>query len=493
MYFLSIDQGTTSSRAIIFDANFQMVSIAQKEFTQFFPKPDWVEHDANEIWESQWECIINVIKESKIHPSEIAAIGITNQRETIVAWDKNTGKPICRAIVWQDRRTAKDCDVDAKNLGIDYLSQKTGLVFDAYFSASKIRWILKNIPEAKSLIQQNQLCVGTIDSWILFNLTQGVSFFTDASNASRTNLMNIRTGKWDTELLNYYEIPEDILPEIKDNIYDFGYATMEGVKIEIRAMAGDQQAALFGHQCYKPFEAKNTIGTGCFILQNTGKEVFIPKNGILSTIAWRINNVTTYALEGSVFNAGAALHWLKNNLNLFEHYEEMEAMANSVSSTENIFMVPAFSGLGTPYWDDSARGMLIGLTRQTQKEHIVRATLESIAFQTKEVMDTMQELTQKTFLDMAVDGGVSNSFFLLQSMSNMLQKPIRKSNFQECTALGVAMMCGYEKGSLPIKNEESNSAPFVQRNFYPEITKKESAERFDRWKLAVTKSRNWIN
>jgi glycerol kinase len=493
MYFLSIDQGTTSSRAIIFDANFQMVSIAQKEFTQFFPKPDWVEHDANEIWESQWECIINVIKESKIHPSEIAAIGITNQRETIVAWDKNTGKPICRAIVWQDRRTAKECDVDAKNLGIDYLSQKTGLVFDAYFSASKIRWILKNIPEAKSLIQQNQLCIGTIDSWILFNLTQGASFFTDASNASRTNLMNIRTGKWDTELLNYYEIPEDILPEIKDNIYDFGYATMEGVKIEIRAMAGDQQAALFGHQCYKPFEAKNTIGTGCFILQNTGKEVFVPKNGILSTIAWRINNVTTYALEGSVFNAGAALHWLKNNLNFFDHYDEMEAMANSVSSTENVYMVPAFTGLGTPYWDDSARGMLIGLTRQTQKEHIVRATLESIAFQTKEVMDTMQELTQKPFLDMAVDGGGSNSFFLLQSISNMLQKPIRKSNFQECTALGVAMMCGYEKGSLPIQNEESNSAPWVQRNFYPEITKKESAERFDRWKLAVSKSRNWIN
>ena len=493
MYFLSIDQGTTSSRALIFDENYRMVSMAQKEFTQFFPKPDWVEHDANEIWESQWECIINVIKESKIQPSQIKAIGITNQRETIVAWDKKSGKPIYRAIVWQDRRTAKDCDVDAKNLGIDYLSQKTGLVFDAYFSASKIRWILKNIPEAKSLIQQNQLCVGTIDSWILFNLTQGASFFTDASNASRTNLMNIRTGKWDTELLNYYEIPEDILPEIKDNIYDFGYATMAGVKIEIRAMAGDQQAALFGHQCYKPFEAKNTIGTGCFILQNTGKGVFIPKNGILSTIAWRINNVTTYALEGSVFNAGAALHWLKNNLNLFEHYEEMEAMANSVSSTENIFMVPAFSGLGTPYWDDSARGMLIGLTRQTQKEHIVRATLESIAFQTKEVMDTMQELTQKPFLDMAVDGGVSNSFFLLQSMSNMLQKPIRKSSFQECTALGVAMMCGYEKGSLPIQNEESNSAPWVQKNFYPEITKKESAERFDRWKLAVTKSRNWIN
>ncbi len=493
MYFLSIDQGTTSSRAIIFDANFQMVSIAQKEFTQYFPKPDWVEHDANEIWESQWECILNVIKESKIHPSEIAAIGITNQRETIVAWDKNTGKPICRAIVWQDRRTAKDCESDALKLGADYLAQKTGLVFDAYFSASKIRWILKNIPEAKSLLQQKQLCLGTIDSWILFNLTQGASFYTDASNASRTNLMNIHLGKWDADLLDYFEIPEYILPEIKDNIYDFGTANIEGQIIEIKAMAGDQQAALFGHQCHNPFEAKNTIGTGCFILQNTGSEFFQPKNGILSTVAWRINNQITYALEGSVFNAGAALHWLKNNLNLFEHYDEMETMANALHSTENVFMVPAFTGLGTPYWDDSARGMLIGLTRQTQKEHIVRATLESIAFQTKEVMDTMETLTQKPFLDMAVDGGVSNSNFLLQSMSNILQKPIRKSIFQECTALGVAMMCGMQMGVFQFKKEDANASQWVQKNFYPEISKKAASELFSKWKLAVSKSRNWIN
>jgi glycerol kinase len=493
MYFLSIDQGTTSSRAIIFDANFQMVSIAQKEFTQFFPKPDWVEHDANEIWESQWECILNVIKESKIHISEIAAIGITNQRETIVAWDKNTGKPICRAIVWQDRRTAKDCESDAQKLGPDYLAQKTGLVFDAYFSASKIRWILKYIPEAKSLLQQQQLCVGTIDSWILFNLTQGASFYTDVSNASRTNLMNIHKGKWDADLLDYFEIPEYILPEIKDNIYDFGKANIEGQIIEIKAMAGDQQAALFGHQCHNPFEAKNTIGTGCFILQNTGSEFFQPKNGILSTVAWRINNQITYALEGSVFNAGAALHWLKNNLNLFEHYDEMETMANALHSTENVFMVPAFTGLGTPYWDDSARGMLIGLTRQTQKEHIVRATLESIAFQTKEVMDTMETLTQKPFLDMAVDVGVSNSSFLLQSMSNILQKPIRKSIFQECTALGVAMMCGMQMGVFQFKKEDANASQWVQKNVYPEISKKAASELFSKWKIAVSKSRNWIN
>lgn len=491
-YILSIDQGTTSCRAIVYDQNFNIISQSQKEITQFFPKVDWVEHDAEEIWNKQLECCKNAISASKIIINQLTTIGITNQRETIVAWDKTTGKPIYRAIVWQDRRTAAQCEKDKLNLTDNLVKSKTGLSIDAYFSANKIKWVLENIPESNKLLSKNNLCIGTIDSWILWNLTGGKSFKTDSSNASRTNLYNIVTKKWDTELLAYYNIPIEILPEVVDSIGEIGKTQFSifNKEIPINGIAGDQQAALFGHGCFETGMTKNTFGTGCFILQNIGQEFKTSEQGLLTTIAWSEKGITTYALEGSVFNAGSALQWLKDGLEIINEYDEIEPLCKSIKNTDDVYLVPAFSGLGTPHWDMYARGTLIGMTRGTNKAHIVRATVESLAYQSKDVIDTMIHDTQIAVKEMKVDGGVTKNYFFLQFLADILQVPIRRSQSTECTALGAAMMAikgaGLYNTDQLLENQKSNIS------FYPTMNLAERNTKYSRWAEAVQRAKGWV-
>ena len=491
-FILAIDQGTTSCRAIIYDLNFNVISQSQKEITQFFPKKDWVEHDAEEIWIKQLQCCKEAIELSNINIKSLSCIGITNQRETIVAWNKKTGKPIYRAIVWQDRRTSDACEQDKLVWTEDAIKQKTGLSIDAYFSASKMRWILNHIPEAKTLQRNDALCIGTIDSWILWNLTGGHSFKTDRSNASRTNLFNIKTNQWDSDLMEYYQIPSTILPEVVDSIgkIDVTSSHLFGAAIPISGIAGDQQAALYGHACFETGMTKNTFGTGCFILQNIGDECKLSGNGLLTTIAWSEKGRTTYALEGSVFNAGSALQWLKEGMQIIDDYEEIEPLCKSVKDTEDVILVPAFSGLGTPYWDMYARATLIGMTRGTTKAHIVRATVESLAYQSKDVIDTMIRDTLIHVKEMKVDGGVTKNYFFLQFLSDILQVPIRRSQSTECTALGAAMMAIkgielYDTDQL-LEHQKSNIS------FYPTMKSSDRNLKYSRWADAVLRAKGWV-
>lgn len=492
-FFLAIDQGTTSCRAIVYDKKFQPIGISQKEITQFFPHSDWVEHDADEIWTKQLACCKEAIKKAGIEPKDIISIGITNQRETVVAWDKKTGNPVYRAIVWQDRRTAAACIEDENIMGIKVLESKTGLRFDAYFSASKIRWILENILTARKKADKNELCVGTIDSWLLWKLTRGSVFATDVSNASRTNLFNINTLSWDAELLDFFKIPIEILPEVKASIGNFGSTKKDffGVEIPIHGVAGDQQASLYGHGCFEKGSIKNTFGTGCFILQNTGSQIVLPQKGLLTTIAWRENDEVCYAIEGSVFNAGSAIQWLKEGLGILQSYDEIEEKVNAVPNSDDVYFVPAFTGIGTPYWDMYARGTIIGISRRTQKEHIIRATLESLAYQTKDVIDTMTAVSGGTFKDIRVDGGASKSNFLLQFLTNMLQVPIRRNASAECTALGVAMMA--TKGSGYYSNEDLKTISNSNLSFFPDMPLSHRDELYEKWKKALTRSLGWAN
>jgi len=486
-YILSIDQGTTSCRAILYDLNFNIISTSQKEFQQYYPHEGWVEHDAMEIWDSQLLCCQNAILSANISATAILAIGITNQRETIVAWDKSTGIPIYNAIVWQDRRTAPACEIDEIKIG-KFNRLKTGLSIDAYFSAPKIRWILQSIPIAKELSDKNQLAIGTIDTWLLWKLTQGEVFATDYSNASRTNIFNIQTLYWDQDLLSHYKIPLSILPEVLPTIGEFGKTQSHflGAKIPIMSMAGDQQASLFGHQCYDIGMVKNTFGTGCFLLQNIGQDFTQSEKGLLTTIAWYENNQVTYALEGSVFNAGSALKWLKDELQIISEYAEMDSLSNSISSSEQVMMVPAFTGLGAPHWDMYARGMLIGITRNTSKAHIVRATLESLAFQTKDIIDAMNSESDSELKILRVDGGVSESDFLLQNLADILQVPVQRSMSRECTALGVALMAAKANGA-------DLNFPSISsiHTFTPQISTEERNKRYRKWLLAIEKSKDW--
>jgi glycerol kinase len=486
-YTLAIDQGTTSCRAIIFDEKFDIKAIAQQEFTQYFPQEGWVEHDATEIWTTQLNCCHQALSNGQLKAEEISCIGITNQRETIVAWDKSTGNPIYNAIVWQDRRTASACIEDEKNIGND-VADKTGLTIDAYFSAPKIRWILENAKEAKSLIATNNLCVGTIDTWLLWKLTAGKVFATDVSNASRTNIFNIQTLNWDTELLDYYQIPTSILPEVKDSIGLFGNtdSSIFGIEISISGIAGDQQASLFGHQCINPGMVKNTFGTGCFLLKNIGNQFVKANQGLLTTIAWSENKQITYAIEGAVFNAGTALKWLKDDLELIKSYDELDSLAMSIDSCEELVVVPAFTGLGAPHWDSFARGLMIGISRNTSKAHIVRATLESIAYQTKDIIDAMNIGNSPVQL-LSVDGGVSSSAFLVQFLADILQVPIQRALTNECTALGAALMAnkGIRK-NLPILNENKNTI------IYPKISIEERDLKYKKWQKAVERSKSWV-
>ncbi len=447
-YILALDQGTTSSRAILFDRSGQPLSIAQKEFRQYYPQPGWVEHDAAEIWQTQLETARAVLEKQGISAAEVAAIGITNQRETAVLWDKRSGRPVCPAIVWQCRRTAPYCD-SLKEQGLENMfREKTGLPIDAYFSATKIRWVLQNVPEAAKLAESGNLLFGTVDTWLIWNLTGGQVHATDYSNASRTMLFNIHTLEWDAEVLELLGIPESILPEVRPSSGLFGHSlpALFGAAIPIAGAAGDQQAALFGQACFSPGAAKNTYGTGCFLLMNTGGEPVSSQNGLITTIAWGLDGRITYALEGSVFVAGAAIQWLRDGLGLISSAAETEGLCRSVADNCGVYLVPAFVGLGAPYWDPYARGVLTGLTRGANRAHIVRAAVESMAYQTCDVLRAMEQDAGIPLAELRADGGAAANAFLLQFQADITGVPVLRPSTLETTALGAAYLAGLAVG-----------------------------------------------
>ncbi|MDG1247043.1 MAG: glycerol kinase GlpK [Flavobacteriaceae bacterium] len=447
-YILAIDAGTTSSRAILFDKNAEPIEIAQYEFNQFFPKEGWVEHDALEIWNTQLKAVKDVINNSKIEPNQIDSIGITNQRETTVIWNKNTGIPVFNAIVWQDRRTANFCDQLKKNNKTELIQNKTGLVIDAYFSGTKIKWILDNNPSIRNQANNGELLFGTIDTWLIWNLTNGKTHITDPSNASRTLLYNIKEDDWDNELLSLFDIPKHILPRVVDSSSTSAYVDDKffGVKIPISGIAGDQQAALFGQLCIDQGDIKNTYGTGCFCMMNTGKTFVKSKNKMLSTIAWRIDGEITYALEGSVFVAGALIQWLRDKLGIIKNAAEVENLAKSVDNNGGITFIPALSGLAAPYWDPYTQGTIFGITRGTENGHIARAALESIALRTRDIIIEMEKDAGIKFSNLKVDGGASNNNLLMQIQSNLLNTKVIRPKTTETTALGVAFLAGLATG-----------------------------------------------
>ncbi|MBT7739622.1 MAG: glycerol kinase GlpK [Cryomorphaceae bacterium] len=447
-YILAIDAGTTSSRAILFDKNAEPIEIAQYEFNQIFPKEGWVEHDALEIWKTQLKAVKDVINNSKIEPNQIDSIGITNQRETTVIWNKKTGIPVFNAIVWQDRRTANFCDQLKKNNKTELIQNKTGLVIDAYFSGTKIKWILDNDLSIRNQANNGELLFGTIDTWLIWNLTNGKTHITDPSNASRTLLYNIKEDDWDNELLSLFDIPKHILPKVVDSSSTSAYVDDKffGVKIPISGIAGDQQAALFGQLCIDQGDIKNTYGTGCFCMMNTGKTFVKSKNKMLSTIAWRIDGEVTYALEGSVFVAGALIQWLRDKLGIIKNAAEVENLAKSVDNNGGVTFIPALSGLAAPYWDPYAQGTIFGITRGTENGHIARAALESIALRTRDIIIEMEKDAGIKFSNLKVDGGACNNNLLMQIQSNLLNTKVIRPKTTETTALGVAFLAGLATG-----------------------------------------------
>lgn len=447
-YILSFDQGTTSSRAIVFNQQGVAIAIAQKEFKQIFPQPGWVEHDANEIWSTQLGVAAEAISKAGLNVQQIAAIGITNQRETTVVWDKNTGNPIFNAIVWQDRRTADYCDYLKKEGYATTIQQKTGLVIDAYFSATKLKWILDNISGARDKAIKGELLFGTIDSWLVWKLTNGKVHVTDVSNASRTMLFNIHTLEWDAELLKLMDIPASVLPSVKSSSEVYGETNniLTAANIPIAGIAGDQQAALFGQMCTQPGMVKNTYGTGCFMLMNTGTKAVPSTNHLLTTIAWQINNTTYYALEGSVFIAGAVVQWLRDGLKIIRSSSEVEALASTVDSSDGVYVVPAFAGLGAPYWNQHARGIITGITRGTSSAHMARACLDSIAFQTMDVLKAMEADAGISIKELRVDGGATANNLLMQFQSDVLNTKVVRPVVTETTALGAAYLAGLAVG-----------------------------------------------
>jgi glycerol kinase len=486
-YILSLDQGTTSSRAILFNQNGEIVHIAQKEFTQYFPQPGWVEHDANEIWGSILAVIASCLSEAEVRPEQIAGIGITNQRETTVVWDKETGKPIYNAIVWQSRQTADICE-DLKEKGYDSLfREKTGLLIDAYFSGTKVKWILDHVEGAREKAEQGKLLFGTIDTWLIWKLSGGKAHVTDYSNASRTLMYNIHELKWDDELLEILGVPKAMLPEVRPsseiyaNTVDYHFF---GQEVPIAGAAGDQQAALFGQACFEEGMAKNTYGTGCFMLMNTGQKAIKSNHGLLTTIAWGIDGKVEYALEGSIFVAGSAIQWLRDGLRMFKDAKDSEAYAVKVESTEGVYVVPAFVGLGTPYWDSEVRGAVFGLTRGTTKEHFIRATLESLAYQTKDVLGAMEKDSSILLKTLRVDGGAVKNNFLMEFQSNILGVPVERPVINETTALGAAYLAGLAVGYW--KNREEIKKQWnLDRRFMPMMTEEKREELYNGWKKAV--------
>lgn len=489
-YILALDQGTTSSRAILFNHDGGIVATAQKEFRQIFPKPGWVEHDAQEIWATQAGVASEVLHKARAKAADVAAIGITNQRETTVVWDRKTGKPICNAIVWQDRRTASICDkLRAQKLD-KLIQRKTGLVLDAYFSATKVQWILQNVKGAKARAAKGELAFGTIDSWLLWNLTGGKVHATDVSNASRTMLYDIRKGTWDDELLKIFGVPRSMLPEVRDSSGEFGTTSLLGGSIPIAGIAGDQQSALFGQICTKPGMVKNTYGTGCFMLMNTGAKPINSKNKLLTTVAWRINGRTEYALEGSVFIAGAAIQWLRDGLGIIRQSADVEALAASVPDTGGVYLVPAFAGLGAPHWDAYARGTLLGLTRGTTAAHIARAALEGIALQVMDILKAMEADAGIKLKELRVDGGASVNNLLMQLQCDLLGVPVVRPKVNETTALGAACLAGLAVGYW--KNLADIAKHWqVDRQFKPSLKAAARTQITQGWDRALGRAKGW--
>ncbi|MFO7924973.1 MAG: glycerol kinase GlpK [Bacteroidales bacterium] len=447
-YILALDQGTTSSRALLFDRKGTIRSAAQKEFTQIFPKPGWVEHDPNEIWSSQVAVAAEAISKFGINGKAVAGIGITNQRETAIVWDRKTGNPVYNAIVWQDRRTSGYCDELRRKGHADMIREKSGLVIDAYFSGTKVKWILDNVPGARKKAEKGELAFGTVDSWLVWKLTRGRTHITDVTNASRTMLYNIKSMEWDDELLELMDIPRSMLPEVRDSseVYDYSNTTFFASKVPIAGIAGDQQAAMFGQMCIDEGMVKNTYGTGCFILMNTGNKPFISKNNLVSTIAWKIGSQITYALEGSIFIGGAVVQWLRDGLGIISSSAEVEKLAESVEDNGDVFFVPAFAGMGAPYWDQYARGLIVGISRGTNRGHIARAALEGIAYQTMDVLNVMNKDTGMKIKELRVDGGAVANNLLMQFQSDILGIPVIRPEIVETTALGAAYLAGLATG-----------------------------------------------
>ncbi|ACB86230.1 glycerol kinase GlpK [Natranaerobius thermophilus] len=491
-YVISLDQGTTSSRAILYDQQGNIVKSAQKEITQHYPQSSWVEHDASEIWGTQSGVLREVLETAGIRPNQIAAIGIANQRETTVIWDKESGKPIHNAIVWQDRRTAPICEELEKQGLKEYIRQNTGLVIDAYFSATKVKWLLDNVNGAREKAKNGQLLFGTVDSWLIWNLTRGHVHVTDYTNASRTMMFNIHELDWDDKILDVLDIPREMLPEIKESSEIYGYTdehTLGGAQIPISGIAGDQQSALFGQGCFERGMMKNTYGTGCFLLMNTGKDPVISKNGLLTTIAWAIDGEIYYALEGSIFIAGAAVQWLRDNLKLIDTAHDSEYFAGKSDESNGVYVVPAFQGLGAPYWDMYARGAIMGLTRKVGKAEIVRATLESLAYQTRDVVDAMKKDSQLQLQTLRVDGGACQNNLLMQFQSDIIGTTVERPSDIETTARGAAFLAGLAVGFWD--KFDLQKVQQIDNKFTPEMDSQERENRYAGWQKAVERTMGW--
>ncbi|WP_047048606.1 glycerol kinase GlpK [Vibrio mexicanus] len=501
-YIVALDQGTTSSRAVILDHNADIVGVSQREFRQIYPKAGWVEHDPLEIWASQSSTLTEVLNKSNVKPEQVAAIGITNQRETTLVWNKETGKPIYNAIVWQCRRTADMCEkykeqelesyVFEDHAFEDYVKENTGLLLDPYFSASKVKWILDNVEGARELASQDKLLFGTVDTWLLWKMTQGQVHVTDYTNASRTMLFNIDGLEWDNHLLKAFDIPKSMMPSVQPSSHIYGYTNISGTQIPIAGIAGDQQAALFGQMCVDAGQAKNTYGTGCFLLMNTGKEKVTSKHGLLTTLACNAQGKPAYALEGAVFMAGASIQWLRDELKLLTDAKDSERMATQVDSSNGVYVVPAFAGLGAPYWDAYARGTIVGLSRGSNNNHIVRATLESIAYQTRDVLDAMQADSGITLSALRVDGGAVANNFLMQFQSDVLNTDVLRPKVTEVTALGAGYLAGLAVGFWDSIDEVKDRAE-IETAFEPHEDENKRQRRYKGWQRAVKCVQSWAD
>ncbi len=489
-YIIALDQGTTSSRAVLFSASGEIKGIAQKEFRQIFPQSGWVEHDPIEILNTQLGVLESLITDHKLDPKAIMAIGITNQRETTVVWDKTTGQPVYNAIVWQDKRTASICE-EMVSMGLGpYVREQTGLVIDSYFSATKVKWILDNVPQAREKAARGELLFGTIDTWLIWNMTNRKAHVTDVTNASRTMLYNIQSLQWDKRMLQELDIPKNMLPEVKESCVDFGVYAYKGVAIPITGVAGDQQAALFGQACFEPGMAKNTYGTGCFMLMNTGSNIQLSKNGLITTIAWSMNGKVEYALEGSVFIAGAAVQWLRDSLGIIDESKDSEYFAAKALGSNEVYVVPAFAGLGAPHWDMYARGAIFGLTRDTGKEHIIKATLESLAYQTKDVLNAMEEDAGLKLARLKVDGGACANNILMQFQADILGTEVERPEVIESTAMGAAFLAGIHVGLW--KKEDIIRNRKINQLFKPNMDTATRNKLYSGWQKAVDRTKGWV-
>ncbi|MDG2341660.1 MAG: glycerol kinase GlpK [Cytophagales bacterium] len=489
-YIVALDQGTTSSRAILIDTEGNLISIKQKEFNQIFPNQGWVEHDPMEILETQMEVFEELLSHNNVRAEDIISLGITNQRETVIMWDKQTGKPLYNAIVWQDKRTSDICQ-KMKEDGLEtYIKENTGLVVDSYFSGTKIKWIMDNVEGVKLKINQNKVICGTIDSWLIYNLTSFKSHVTDHTNASRTMIYNIKNLKWDKKILDYLEIPISILPKVQMSSSNFGTFKYKGVEIPINGVAGDQQSALFGQACFEDGMIKNTYGTGCFLLMNTGNNFKLSENGLITTIACSSKDKVNYALEGSVFIAGAAIQWLRDSLGLIKNASETEDIANSIDDLKDIYVVPAFAGLGAPYWDMYSRGAIFGLTRDTGKDHIIKATLESLAYQTRDIIDVMQKDANIKLSSLKVDGGACMNNYLMQFQSDILDSDVIRPDVIETTAMGAGYLAGIFSGIWD--EDKIISLQKINKTFSPKIDERKRTKIYNGWNKAVKRTFNWI-